>query len=68
MLIIGRSKEIRILNENLTSDKPEFVALYGRRRVGKTYLIRNVFEDKFTFSLIGLGQANLQEQLAKFNI
>jgi AAA+ ATPase superfamily predicted ATPase len=48
MRIVGRNKEIDILNENLASNKPEFVALYGRRRVGKTYLIRNVFEDKFS--------------------
>lgn len=68
MLIIGRSKEIEILNENLASDKPEFVALYGRRRIGKTYLIRNVFEDKFTFRLTGVAQATLQEQLTNFNM
>lgn len=68
MLIIGRSKEIEILNENLASDKPEFVALYGRRRIGKTYLIRNVFEDKFTFRLTGVAQATLREQLTNFNM
>lgn len=68
MLIIGRSKEIKILNENLASDKPEFIALYGRRRIGKTYLIRNVFEDKFTFRLTGVALATLQEQLTNFNM
>lgn len=68
MHIIGRSKEIELLNEKLTSDKPEFIALYGRRRIGKTYLVRNVFEDKFTFRLTGVAQATLQEQLANFNM
>ena len=64
--IIGRKQEIEILNEKYTSRKSEFVALYGRRRVGKTYLVRNLFEDKFTFRLTGLGQADLKLQLANF--
>lgn len=68
MHIIGRSKEIELLNEKLASEKPEFVALYGRRRIGKTYLVRNVFEYKFTFRITGVAQATLQEQLANFNI
>src|ERR1700741_899021 len=66
-MVIGRKKEIAILNEKLISSKPEFVALYGRRRVGKTYLARNVFEGKFTFRLTGLGQATLAQQLNNFN-
>lgn len=68
MHIIGRNKEIKLLNEKLASDNPEFIALYGRRRIGKTYLVRNVFEDKFTFRLTGLAKATLQEQLTNFNI
>ena len=66
-MIIGRGREIAILNEKLASNKSEFVALYGRRRVGKTYLVRNVFEGKFTFRLTGLAQASLAEQLINFN-
>jgi uncharacterized protein len=68
MLIIGRSKEIEILNENLASETPGFIAVYGRRRIGKTYLVRNVFEGKFTFRLTGVAQATLQEQLENFNV
>jgi hypothetical protein len=67
-MLIGREKEIAILNEKYASTKPEFVALYGRRRIGKTYLIRNVFDGKFTFKLTGLAQATLQEQLANFDM
>jgi len=67
MALIGRTKEIALLNENLQSSKSEFVALYGRRRVGKTYLIRNAFDIAFTFQLTGIGQSNLQGQLANFN-
>ncbi len=68
VLLIGRKEEIEILNEKLTSSKPEFVALYGRRRVGKTYLVRNVFDNKFTFRLTGIAQASLHDQLANFNM
>jgi AAA+ ATPase superfamily predicted ATPase len=67
-MLIGREKEIAILNEKLASVKPEFIALYGRRRIGKTYLVRNVFESKFTFRLTGLAQATLSEQLVNFNV
>jgi AAA+ ATPase superfamily predicted ATPase len=66
-MIIGRENEIAILNEKLVSKKSEFVALYGRRRVGKTFLIRNLFEGKFTFRLTGLSKATLSEQLINFN-
>ncbi|MCW3104231.1 MAG: ATP-binding protein [Bacteroidetes bacterium] len=67
-MLIGRNKEIEILNDKLASDKAEFVALYGRRRVGKTYLVRNVFEGRFTFRLTGVAKATLQEQLDNFNM
>ncbi len=68
MIIIGRKKETDILNKKLMSAKSEFVALYGRRRVGKTYLVRNLFEGRFTFWLTGLAQASLEQQLTNFNI
>jgi AAA+ ATPase superfamily predicted ATPase len=38
--LFGREPEITLLNTVFTSGRAEFVALYGRRRVGKTYLIR----------------------------
>ena len=67
-MIIGRQNEIRLLNQRLDSVKSEFVALYGRRRVGKTFLIKSVFEGKFTFQLTGVAQANFKDQLANFNM
>lgn len=67
-MIIGREKEIVILNKKFESAKSEFVALYGRRRIGKTFLVRNVFEDKFLFNLSGLAQSTLKQQLANFNM
>ncbi|MDO8367066.1 MAG: ATPase [Saprospiraceae bacterium] len=48
------------------ADKSAFVAVYGRRRVGKTYLVRHVFEEKFTFHLTGIANVGLQPQLANF--
>jgi len=52
--MIGRKKETEELNELYESDKAELVAIYGRRRVGKTYLVNNVFKDKITFGHAGL--------------
>lgn len=51
--IIGRKKEIELLTEYYHSGKAEFVAVYGRRRIGKTYLVRNLFRDKFAFDMSG---------------
>jgi hypothetical protein len=49
------------------SDKPEFVAVYGRRRVGKTYLVTEHFDNKFAFSLTGISGGSLREQLREFH-
>ena len=43
--IVNREKEIQELEARYNSNKPEFVAIYGRRRVGKTFLINSVFEN-----------------------
>lgn len=48
-LIVGRVLEQSILEERYCSDKAEFVCVYGRRRVGKTFLIRELFEDRIAF-------------------
>ena len=47
--IIGRKKEQRQIMDLYESGKPEFLAVYGRRRVGKTFLIRETLRDKITF-------------------
>lgn len=52
--MIGRKSEIAILNKLYDSNKPQFVAVYGRRRVGKTYLVNEVFEGRITFRHAGL--------------
>ena len=71
--IIGRKKEILELNELYKSDKPELIAVYGRRRVGKTFLIDQALKNNITFRHAGLspvdekGKKNLMpEQLKHF--
>lgn len=51
--IIGRSEEIKKLERLLRSSKSEFVAIYGRRRVGKSYLVEEVYKGKISFRAIG---------------
>ncbi len=64
--LIGRKKELQLLNALNDSDKSEFVAVYGRRRVGKTFLIRQAFEGQFAFQLTGLANSTTRKQLANF--
>ena len=64
--MIGRTKEIEELNRLYESDESEFVAVYGRRRVGKTYLIRETFSDRFAFHHTGLPNATKHQQLVHF--
>lgn len=64
--ILGRSKEISLLREYENSGKSEFVAIYGRRRVGKTYLIRQLYEAQFAFEVSGIIDGEDQDQLKVF--
>ena len=66
--IIGREKEIAILESRLRSQFAEFIAVYGRRRVGKTYLIKQFFSkrDVILFEQTGLNKGNLKAQLEIF--
>jgi len=66
MNIIGRDKERRILSRCEQSDKPEFIAVYGRRRVGKTFLITEHYGNKFAFSVTGVSGGSTKEQLIEF--
>jgi AAA+ ATPase superfamily predicted ATPase len=63
--IVGRKKEIKKLDEIFTSKEAEFLALYGRRRVGKTYLVRQYFESQSCvfFEVTGLKDGSLDTQL-----
>ena len=66
--IIGRTEEKRILEKFYLSKNAEFLAVYGRRRVGKTYLIRNFFKQKGVFfEVTGAFNQRAQEQLENFH-
>ena len=52
--MIGRKKEIRELENAYSGRESEFVAVYGRRRVGKTYLVRETFSERMVFQHTGL--------------
>lgn len=66
--IIGRKEEQELLRECYLSGKPEFVAVYGRRRIGKTFLVKQFFKEKFDFYFTGAYQANKRDQLFNFKM
>jgi uncharacterized protein len=66
-LLIGRQEELQLLKGLKQTEKPAFVAIYGRRRVGKTYLVRQAFEKKFNFYFTGTANVNTRQQLSNFH-
>ncbi len=70
--MIGRQKEISELEELYNGNRAELVAIYGRRRIGKTYLVEQTFKDRFSFRHAGLSPAEfgrkglLEEQIKHF--
>lgn len=67
--ILGRKKEQQALTKILDSQEPAFLAIYGRRRIGKTYLIRNFFKDKgLFFHITGIQDGSLEIQLQTFAV
>lgn len=64
--LIGREKERAILENALRSAEPEMVAVVGRRRVGKTFLIKQTYARHLVFEVTGLQNAPLSEQLQNF--
>ena len=67
MKIIGRKREIDILSNCLSSKRPEFVVVYGRRRVGKTFLIKEYFNGQFSFYATGISDERTKGQLKAFH-
>ncbi len=65
---MGREAECLILDDFLSSNRPEFIAIYGRRRVGKTYLIRQYFQNKkaIFFNTTGSKDGIMSEQISHF--
>ena len=65
-MLIGRVEEIYQLEEAYSSSESEFVAIYGRRRIGKTYLVRETLQDRFTFFHAGVSKLPAKGQLKAF--
>ena len=66
--IIGRIKEQETLLRLMDSGESEFIAIYGRRRVGKTFLVRKLLSDQFSFYVTGMDNVNMQDQLLNFTL
>ena len=64
-MIIGREYEARKLNEYYNSESAELIALYGRRRVGKTFLVDEAFENRISFRHSGLSPVDENEKTEK---
>lgn len=65
--LIGRKSEISILSDALKSNRPELIAVYGRRRVGKTFLVRKVYKNEIRFEFSGIHKVPLKQQLNNFH-
>ncbi|MBO6012093.1 MAG: AAA family ATPase [Bacteroidales bacterium] len=65
-LFIGREKEQQQLKEYLNSEQSEFIAIYGRRRVGKTFLIQKVIGSDYAFYVAGMNKVSMRIQLKNF--
>jgi len=65
--IIGREQEVKILSDLYNSKKAELVALYGRRGIGKTFLVKSLFMDKFDFFVTGKYQGTKKDELEVFH-
>jgi AAA+ ATPase superfamily predicted ATPase len=66
--LIGRKQELMDFHRLMNTGASEFVAVYGRRRVGKTFLIREAFNNDFAFYITGMANVSLATQLANFHL
>jgi hypothetical protein len=66
-LIIGRDREKVVFEQLMASRQAEFLVVYGRRRVGKTFAIRQFFQANFVMEFAGTNQEDTNRQLFNFN-
>jgi uncharacterized protein len=64
--IIGRNQQIEVFNQALDSGQSEFIAITGRRRIGKTFLINTFFKDEICFYMTGVQDQPIKTQLRVF--
>lgn len=65
---IGRTEEIARLKKYFASERSEFIAVYGRRRIGKTFFVRHVLRDREAFAVTALDNVSMRDQLLNFNM
>ena len=65
-MLIGRAKEKQLLVDALHEEYSQFIAVYGRRRVGKTFLIREAYDYTFDFQFTGAAKLTARKQLVRF--
>lgn len=65
-MLIGRTKEKQLLVDALHEEYSQFIAVYGRRRVGKTFLIREAYDYTFDFQFTGAAKLTARKQLVRF--
>ncbi len=68
MQLTGRKTQLKSVDLILKSKKSEFVAVVGRRRVGKTFFIDSAFESHVCYRLTGIQNGSMSEQLTNFSI
>ena len=61
-MFVGREKEKEILNKALITKEAELIAVIGRRRVGKTFLVRNTYNEVLKFEITGMQHGTRAEQ------
>ncbi len=66
-VLIGRVQEQKKLDYIYNSGKPEFISVYGKRRVGKTYLVKQHFNTRLDFYVTGVYEGRMSDQLSNFN-
>lgn len=66
MKIVGRIRAKNTLDQKLQSNKAELIAILGRRRIGKTFLIKHHLKKQIAFHFTGLYQSNLKEHMERF--
>ena len=65
-IMIGRSEQTQIMRNALQLKKSSFIAITGRRRVGKTFIVREIYEKQLCFSVTGIQNASLSVQIGNF--
>ena len=66
-MLIGRTEQKTVFKEAFLSSKSELVVVYGRRRVGKTFLVKAVLGKNIDFEMTGIKEGNLKNQLENFS-